>query len=154
MAKAPTVGDALSGVVLGSSFSLPPLSLDMPLNNTEVTWKPLKIGRVRTMSVDSTDSEALRISKSSAESGPTSPVSELPPLNRQRRLSFTEMFFGSSPTRGNISPSPLWKEPLEERPSPSSAVHDDRFKEILKQNHQLLGLDDTIGGFKRKDYMK
>lgn len=73
------------------------------------------------------------------------------------------MIFGSSPSW--MPSSPLWNDVVEERPS---ATKDDRFKEILKHNNQMLGLDgsllsylsenllfeDSIGGFKRKDYMK
>ncbi|MFH4978907.1 hypothetical protein AB6A40_005616 [Gnathostoma spinigerum] len=98
MSRAPNVSDfagTLTSVLQAASpCYLPPMddTIVRPDLDTEVMWKPMRISRSRTVSIDSADSECMR--RQSISEG-TASISQQP--QRQRRFTISEMFsFGTS----------------------------------------------------------
>ncbi|PAV64585.1 hypothetical protein WR25_01673 [Diploscapter pachys] len=161
MSKAPTVSEMLgkdTDITFKSNIS-PTAAIDdiRPDFDTDVLWKPQKLSRKpRTMSMDSTDSEITRklsINESiGSASGPTSPVDVQP---RSRRMSFTEMLFGSPSGGFSWGQSGLQQQQTNEQPERKGSVTEDaRFKELMKHQNRILGDDGISGGFKMRDYVK
>ncbi|CAB3406235.1 unnamed protein product [Caenorhabditis bovis] len=173
MSKAPQVSDLVvqpdvkfkSVAGIGSGAVSPSLPIGIgaddsirPDYDTDVLWKgPGRIHKERTVSIESTDSElgTRKFSVSEAMTGPTSPVDITP---RSRRISISEMLFGSSPssfswgmgsspTNNNIS------DGMDERKM--SISDDPRFKDFLKHQSKIIGDDGVLSsGFKRSNYQK
>ncbi|CAI5447288.1 unnamed protein product [Caenorhabditis angaria] len=139
--------------------------------DTDVLWKPPTRGnrqalKERTISMDSTDSEINGGRKlSSIEIGTSVPNSATSPMEiqpRTRRMSISEMLFGSSPnsfgwgmnsTNGNGGAPPASPNDLGDRKM--SITEDPRFKDFMKHQSKILGDDGISGsGFKRSNYMK
>lgn len=144
--KAPTVSELVS---VGISAIVPPTHGEAirPDFDTDVLWKPVRLGnRVRTTSMESTDSADSR----RASIG-ESTVGDLP-TGRPRKLSISEMIFGS-PGKGGFSwgqgnlASGLGGQSAKK----DSITDDERFKELLKRESMILNDEGT---FSRKNYMK
>lgn len=184
MSKAPQVSDLVvqpnvtfKAVTGGSphspSASIPIAGADdsiRPDYDTDCLWKPptrsARVQKERTISMDSTDSEigALGGRKFSTNEGaspaPTSPIDAQP---RARRMSISEMLFGSSPksfswgmesnTTNTTTTSNSGGGDIGERKM--SITDDPRFKDFMKHQSKIIG-DDGISaaGFKRSNYMK
>uniref|UniRef100_A0A8R1DGD7 Uncharacterized protein n=1 Tax=Caenorhabditis japonica TaxID=281687 RepID=A0A8R1DGD7_CAEJA len=186
MSKAPQVSDLVVQpnvtfkAVTGSSShatsaSIPIAGADdsiRPDYDTDCLWKPpTRAGRVqkeRTISMDSTDSEigALGGRKFSANEGsspiPTSPIEVQP---RARRMSISEMLFGSSPksfswgmdssSSPNSTTTTTTTTTADIGDRKMSITDDPRFKDFMKYQSKILGDDGISGaGFKRSNYMK
>ncbi|ULT96436.1 hypothetical protein L3Y34_004790 [Caenorhabditis briggsae] len=138
--------------------------------DTDCLWKPpTRSGRVqkeRTISMDSTDSEvgALGGRKFSTNEGsspvPTSPIEAQP---RARRMSISEMLFGSSPksfswgmdSNNTTTTTTTTAGGADIGERKMSITDDPRFKDFMKHQSKIIG-DDGISsaGFKRSNYMK
>ncbi|EGT43435.1 hypothetical protein CAEBREN_09311 [Caenorhabditis brenneri] len=184
MSKAPQVSDLVvqpnvtfkavtGGSAHSTSSSIPIAGADdsiRPDFDTDCLWKPpTRSGRVqkeRTISMDSTDSEigALGGRKFSANEGsspaPTSPIEAQP---RARRMSISEMLFGSSPksfswgmdSSNNTTTTTTTTAGADIGERKMSITDDPRFKDFMKHQSKIIG-DDGISsaGFKRSNYMK
>ncbi|CAI2351347.1 unnamed protein product [Caenorhabditis sp. 36 PRJEB53466] len=182
MSKAPQVSDlvvqpnvtfkAVTGASAhATSASIPIAGADdsiRPDFDTDCLWKPpTRSGRAqkeRTISMDSTDSEVggLAGRKFSTNEGsspvPTSPIETQP---RARRMSISEMLFGSSPKSfswgmdSNASPTTTTAGSSELGERKMSITDDPRFKDFMKHQSKILGDDGISGaGFKKSNYMK
>ncbi|PIC35225.1 hypothetical protein B9Z55_014649 [Caenorhabditis nigoni] len=183
MSKAPQVSDLVvqpnvtfkavtGGSAHSTSSSIPIAGGEDPIRpdfDTDCLWKPpTRSGRIqkeRTISMDSNDSEvgALGGRKFSAVEGsspvPNSPIEAQP---RARRMSISEMLFGSSPksfswgmdsNTTTTTTTTTGGADIGERKM--SITDDPRFKDFMKHQSKIIG-DDGISaaGFKRSNYMK
>ncbi|CAP22940.1 Protein CBG01684 [Caenorhabditis briggsae] len=184
MSKAPQVSDLVvqpnvtfkavtGGSAHSTSSSIPIAGGEDPIRpdfDTDCLWKPpTRSGRVqkeRTISMDSTDSEvgALGGRKFSTNEGsspvPTSPIEAQP---RARRMSISEMLFGSSPksfswgmdSNNTTTTTTTTAGGADIGERKMSITDDPRFKDFMKHQSKIIG-DDGISsaGFKRSNYMK
>ncbi|KAF8373256.1 hypothetical protein PRIPAC_79685, partial [Pristionchus pacificus] len=145
--KAPTVSELVS---VGISSIVPPTHGEAirPDFDTDVLWKPVRLGnRVRTTSMESTESvDSRRQSIGETTAG------DIPPAGRTRRLSISEMIFGS-PGKGGFSwgQGNLPTSTSGGAEKKDSVTNDERFKELLKRESMILNDEGT---FSRKNYMK
>ncbi|VDM60349.1 unnamed protein product [Angiostrongylus costaricensis] len=129
MSKAPTVSE----LVGNSNVTFKPVigsyaddKLTRPDFNTDVLWKQKRANqKQRTMSIGSSDSEGLSTSM---------PHVDVP---RPRRLSISEMIFGSPVGGFGWGQSSLQGSPVGERKG--SITEDERFKELIKHQNKILG---------------
>ncbi|GMR47651.1 hypothetical protein PMAYCL1PPCAC_17846, partial [Pristionchus mayeri] len=147
MSKPPTVSELVSVGI--SAIVVPPTHGEAirPDFDTDVLWKPVRLGnRMRTTSMESTesaDSRRASIGESTAGEVPT---------GRARKLSFSEMIFGSpgkggfSWGQGNLAAGMAGTTTKKE-----SITDDERFKELLKRESNVLNDEGT---FSRKNYFK
>ncbi|VDO90006.1 unnamed protein product [Heligmosomoides polygyrus] len=150
MSKAPTVSE----LVGNSNITFKPAvgsHVDEGLRpdfDTDVLLKPHRLNqKQRTMSIGSSDSENVRLSSDSRSSTSSSSVD----VPRPRRLSISEMIFGSPAGGFSWGQSNLQGSPVEERRA--SVTDDEQFKELLRHQNKIL-VDDGICSFKKRDYMK
>lgn len=125
--------------------------------DTDVLWKPPLANRKvsRGGSIDSQDSQdGRRISVS--EMGVTSPpIINVPVETRTRRMSFTEMIFGSPGSGGRgFSWGERSYRPDDGSKPASSVTEDERFREIMRHQNKILNDDGGLSGFHRADYQK
>ncbi|EYB98007.1 hypothetical protein Y032_0135g1943 [Ancylostoma ceylanicum] len=100
--------------------------------DTDVLWKPSRLTqKQRTVSIDSSDSEGLR--KSSETRLSSSPMD----VPRPRRLSISEMIFGSPAGGFSWGQSSLQGSPFDDRRT--SITEDERFKELMRHQNKILG---------------
>ncbi|XGW30478.1 hypothetical protein V3C99_009449 [Haemonchus contortus] len=117
--------------------------------DTDCLWKPPKLSmKQRTVSVGSSDSEGLRSSIDSSRSNSISSPVDVP---RPRRLSISEMIFGSPSGGFSWGQSSILGSSFDEKRE--SITEDARFKQFLKHQNKVLG-DDGVCSFKKRDYMK
>ncbi|ETN85696.1 hypothetical protein NECAME_16694 [Necator americanus] len=149
MSKAPTVSELVgdSNIIFKTATaSCSSVDSPRPDFNTDVLWKPIRLSqKQRTISTDSSDSEGIM---SSTERRLSSTPVDVP---QPRRLSITEMIFGSTAGGFSWGQSNLQGSHLDERRA--SVTDDERFKELMKHQNKILG-DDGICSFKKRDYMK
>ncbi|CAD6197164.1 unnamed protein product [Caenorhabditis auriculariae] len=174
MSKAPTVSElvvesnvtfkpVLPSAANGPVSPMPAATADdsvRPDFDTDVLWKPrtrLMHKKERTISMDSTDSEMygarkMSLNESIGSASPQPPTSPVEAQPRQRRMSISEMLFGSSPSSFSwgISTTQTTEQPTDRKLSISE---DPRFKDFMKHQSKILGDDGISGGFKRRDYM-
>ncbi|KAK6049964.1 hypothetical protein COOONC_12531 [Cooperia oncophora] len=152
MSKAPTVSELVgtANITFKPAVTAHVDDRVRPDYDTDVLlWKPGKLSKKqRTMSVGSSDSEGLR---SSGDSSRSSSISSPVDVPRPRKLSLSEMLFGSPSTGFSWGQSNIMSSPIDEKRE--SITEDARFKEFLKHQNKVLG-DDGVCSFKKRDYMK
>ncbi|KJH45077.1 hypothetical protein DICVIV_08894 [Dictyocaulus viviparus] len=106
----------------------------------DVLWKQTRTNqKQRTMSIGSSDFEG---------SGISTPRVDVP---RPRRLSVSEMLFGSFNGVKDWMQSSLQNSPLDERKI--SILEDEPFKDVMKGQNKFFG-DDGVCSFEKRDDMK
>ncbi|ETN76762.1 hypothetical protein NECAME_11478 [Necator americanus] len=146
LSKPPTVSEFVtnSKITFKPAVRTPSHDSVQPELDTETPRKPDRISKkLRTFSLG--DSEGL---KKSLEKHPSSSPVDIP---RPRRISISEMIFGSSAGGFSWGQSSLQGSPLNE--TKMSITEDEKFKEFMKHQNKILG-DDGICSFKKGDYME
>ncbi|KAL6738834.1 hypothetical protein Aduo_012338 [Ancylostoma duodenale] len=134
MSKAPTVSELVgnSNITFKPAVGTHSEDAVRPDFDTDVLWKPSRLSqKQRTVSIDSSDSEGLR--KTSETRLSSSPMD----VPRPRRLSISEMIFGSPAGGFSWGQSSLQGSPFDDRRA--SITEDERFKELMRHQNKILG---------------
>ncbi|KHJ85184.1 hypothetical protein OESDEN_15094 [Oesophagostomum dentatum] len=136
MSKAPTVSELVgnSNITFRPAVGSHAEDAIRPDYDTDVLWKPSRLTqKQRTVSVESSDSEGMR--KMSETGLSTSSPIDVP---RPRRISFSEMIFGSPAGGFSWGQGNLQGTSVDENRR-ASITEDVRFKQLLKHQNKVLG---------------